>query len=97
MKIDTTRFQATLEESKQEYLSLLAVRERLRIESTIDVREKLPKVKFPKEVTEDESRYDKLENKLLVNRYKELKSSVDVLKTQLGQKRQELREIKKYD
>ncbi len=94
MKIDTTRFQATLEESKQEYLSLLAVRERLQIESSIDVRKRLPKVKFPKEVTEDSSRYDKLEKKLLENRYKELKSSVDVLKTQLGQKRQELREIK---
>ncbi|PLY04686.1 MAG: HlyD family type I secretion periplasmic adaptor subunit [Arcobacter sp.] len=94
MKIDTTRFQATLEESKQEYISLLAVKTRLEIESKIDVRKKLPKIVFPKEVLEDESRYDKLESSLLVNRYKELKSSVDVLKTQLGQKRQELREIK---
>ncbi len=94
MKIDTTRFQATLEESKQEYISLLAVKTRLEIESKIDVRKKLPKVVFPKEVLEDESRYDKLEKSLLVNRYKELKSSVSVLKTQLGQKRQELREIK---
>ena len=94
MKIDTTRFQATLEESKQEYISLLAVKTRLEIESKIDVRKKLPKIVFPKEVLEDESRYDKLESSLLVNRYKELKSSVEVLKTQLGQKRQELREIK---
>lgn len=94
MKIDTTRFQATLEESKQEYLALLAVRERLRVESSIDVRKKLPKLKFLKEVIDDTSRYDKLEEKLLNNRYQELKSSVDVLKTQLGQKRQELREIK---
>ncbi len=94
MKIDTTRFQATLEESKQEYISLLAVKTRLEIESKIDVRKKLPKFVFPKEVLEDDSRYDKLEQSLLVNRYKELKSSVSVLKTQLGQKRQELREIK---
>lgn len=94
MKIDTTRFQATLEESKQEYLSLLAVKTRLEIESKIDVRKKLPKIIFPKEILEDESRYDKLEKSLLVNRYKELKSSVRVLETQLGQKRQELREIK---
>ena len=94
MKIDTTRFQATLEESKQEYFSLLAVRERLKIESSIDVRKKLPKITFPKEVMEDPSRYDKLEKKLLESRYKELKSSVDVLKNQLGQKRQELREIR---
>ncbi len=94
MKIDTTRFQATLEESKQEYLALLAVRERLKIEASIDVSKRLPKISFPKEVIDDVSRYDKLEEKLLVNRYKELKSSVSVLKTQLGQKRQELREIK---
>ena len=94
MKIDTTRFQATLEESKQEYISLLAIKARLEIESKIDVRKKLPKINFPKEVLEDSSRYDKLEKSLLVNRYKELKSSVNVLKTQLGQKRQELREIK---
>ena len=94
MKIDTTRFQATLEESKQEYLSLLAVKTRLGVESKIDVREQLPNIVFPKEILEDESRYDKLEKSLLVNRYKELKSSVRVLETQLGQKRQELREIK---
>ncbi|MGB6329897.1 MAG: HlyD family type I secretion periplasmic adaptor subunit [Halarcobacter sp.] len=94
MKIDTTRFQATLEESKQEYLSLLAVKTRLEVESKIDVKEQLPNIVFPKEILEDESRYDKLEKSLLVNRYKELKSSVRVLETQLGQKRQELREIK---
>ncbi len=61
MKIDTTRFQATLEESKQEYLSLLAVKTRLEVESKIDVGKKLPKIVFPKEILEDESRYDKLE------------------------------------
>jgi len=94
MKIDTTRFQATLEESKQEYISLLAVKTRLAVEAKIDVRKRLPKIVFPKEVLDDASRYDKLEKSLLENRYKELKSSVNVLKTQLGQKRQELREIK---
>ncbi len=94
MKIDTTRFQATLEESKQEYLALLAVRVRLKIESSIDVEKELPELVFPKEVTKDLSRYDKLEEKLLYNRYRELKSSVNVLNTQLGQKKQELTEIR---
>lgn len=94
MKIDTTRFQATLEESKQEYLALLAVRERFIIESTLDIRKKIPKMNFPKEVIEDSSRYDKIETSLLENRYKELKSSVDVLRNQRAQKKQELREIK---
>jgi adhesin transport system membrane fusion protein len=94
MKIDTTRFKATLEESKQEYLSLLAVKTRLEIESVIDVRKKLPNPIFEKEVLDDDSRYDKFEKILLKNRYKELKSSAYVLKTQLGQKKQELKEIK---
>jgi len=94
MKIDTTRFQATLEESKQEYISLLAVRQRLEAEASLDLTKPVPTLEFPKEVLEDRSGYDKLEQTLLSNRYEELKSSVDVLETQLGQKRQELREIK---
>ncbi|RXK13545.1 secretion protein HylD [Halarcobacter mediterraneus] len=93
MKIDTTRFQATLEESKQEYISLLAVKQRLEKESIIDINKPIPKLKFPKEVMEDFSRYDILEQRLLENRFKELKSTIQVLKTQLGQKKQELREI----
>ncbi len=93
MKIDTTRFQATLEESKQEYLSLLAVKERLKVEANLDLNKELPELTFPEEVTQDQSRYDILEKTLLVNRFNELKSSVSVLETQVGQKEQELKEI----
>jgi len=93
MKIDTTRFQATLEESKQEYLSLLAIKTRLEIESTINVRKNLPTLKFSKKVLADGSRYDKNETLLLKNRFRELKSSIRVLENQASQKRQELREI----
>jgi len=93
MKIDTTRFQATLEESKQEYLSLLAIKERLKIEANIDINKKLPELTFPEEVMRDPSRYDILEKTLLINRVNELKSSVKVLQTQVGQKEQELKEI----
>ncbi|MGB0990610.1 MAG: HlyD family type I secretion periplasmic adaptor subunit, partial [Halarcobacter sp.] len=60
----------------------------------MDLTKPVPTLEFPKEVLEDKSGYDKLEQTLLSNRYEELKSSVDVLETQLGQKRQELREIK---
>ncbi|WP_419765591.1 MAG: HlyD family type I secretion periplasmic adaptor subunit [Arcobacter sp.] len=93
MKIDTTRFQATLEESKQEYLSLLAIKERLKIEANLDLNKNLPELKFPEEVMQDRSRYDILEKTLLINRFNELKSSVRVLETQVGQKEQELKEI----
>ncbi|WP_121627128.1 HlyD family type I secretion periplasmic adaptor subunit [Poseidonibacter antarcticus] len=94
MKIDTTRFKATLEESKQEYLSLLAVMSRLKIESRIDVNKPLPKIKYNEKVLKDSSRYDINETLLLENRFRELKSSVRVLENQASQKRQELKEIR---
>ena len=94
MKIDTTRFKATLEESKQEYLSLLAVMSRLEIESRIDVNKALPKIKYNEKVLKDSSRYDINETLLLENRFRELKSSVRVLENQASQKRQELKEIR---
>jgi membrane fusion protein, adhesin transport system len=93
MKIDTTRFQATLEESKQEYLSLLAVKARLEIESTIDIDKDLPEIKFDSKVLNDDSKYNINEKLLLENRFRELKSSINVLKSQENQKIQELKEI----
>lgn len=93
MKIDTTRFQATLEESRQEYLSLLALKARLEIESTIDIEKDLPELKFDEKILSDSSRYDINEKMLLENRFRELKSSVNVLKNQENQKIQELKEI----
>ena len=94
MKIDTTRFRATLNESKQEYLSLLAILARLKIESKIDISKPLPKIKFDKKVLQDNSKYHINEKLLLENRFKEFKSSVRVLKSQANQKKQELKEIR---
>ena len=93
MKIDTTRFQATLEESKQEYLSLLAVKARFEIESRIDIDNDLPELQFDQKVLDDDSKYHINEKLLLENRFRELKSSINVLKSQENQKIQELREI----
>lgn len=93
MKIDTTRFQATLEESKQEYFSLLALKARLEVESSIDFEKDLPELKFDKKVLDDSSRYDINEKLLFENRFRELKSSINVLKNQESQKIQELKEI----
>ena len=93
MRIDTTRFQATLEESKQEYFSLLALKARLEIESQLDLDKKIPKLEFDKKVLNDFSRYDKTEKLLLENRVNELKSSIKVLENQVSQKKQELLEI----
>ena len=93
MKIDTTRFQATLEESRQEYLSLLALKTRLEIESTIDIEKELPELEFDEKVMNDASKYYINEKLLLENRFKELKSSINVLQSQESQKIQELKEI----
>lgn len=93
MKIDTTRFQATLEESRQEYLSLLALKARLEKEATIDIDEPLQELIFDEKILQDPSRYDLNEKMLYENRYKELKSSISVLSTQESQKIQELKEI----
>lgn len=93
MKIDTTRFQATLEESRQEYLSLLALKTRLEIESTIDIEKELPELQFDEKVMNDSSKYYINEKLLLENRFRELKSSINVLQSQENQKIQELKEI----
>lgn len=94
MKIDTTRFQATLEENMQEYLSLLALKTRLVIESKIEIDKALPTVEFDDKVTNNPSRYDLSEMLYLENKFRELKSSVRVLDTQLNQKIQEQKEIR---
>lgn len=94
LKIDTTRFRASFEESMQEYLTLLAVKTRLESEVVFDIKKKLPKLVFDEKVLNDNSRYDKVEESLFINRSNELKSSLKVFKTQLGQKQQELKEIK---
>lgn len=93
MKIDTTRFQATLEESRQEYLSLLAIKARLEKEATLNIYEPMPKLVFDSKIEEDMTRYDINEKILFENRFRELKSSVNVLLTQEQQKIQELKEI----
>ncbi len=93
LKVDTTRFQASLEESLQAYLGLLAIRTRLQAEVNIDINKTMPKIIFPNRILEDKSRYDLVENQFFIKRVNELKSSIRVLRNQLGQKRQELKEI----
>lgn len=94
MKIDSTRYQASFEENKQEYISLLAVNVRLEAEEKINPKKAIPTLRFPKEVLKHNANYEKLEIKLFINRVKELKISLKVLKNQYDQKVQELTEIK---
>ncbi len=94
MKIDSTRYQASLEGNKQEYISLLAVKVRLEAEVKINPKRSIPKLKFPKDVLENNANYGKFEIQLFTNRVKELKISLKVLGNQNQQKIQELAEIR---
>jgi adhesin transport system membrane fusion protein len=94
VKIDTTRFQATLEENQEGISQWMAMLERLKIESNIDVDKPIPELKYNDDVKKIAGDYIASETTLFKNRVQELKSSVQVLKAQLNQKKQELEEIK---
>ncbi len=87
MKIDTTRFQASLQENKKTYLHLLITKIRLEAESQIDLTKSIPKLKFPKEVLEETSKFAYDDENLFKRRIEELKSTVDILDGQYKQKK----------
>ncbi|MCJ8328114.1 MAG: HlyD family type I secretion periplasmic adaptor subunit [Campylobacterales bacterium] len=94
MKIDTTRFQASWEENKSEYLNLLAIKTRLIAESNINLSKKIPKLKFNKVILEEENKnYVFIENRLFQSRFNELKYTIRVLDNQYEQKKLEVKEI----
>ncbi|MCP4969855.1 MAG: HlyD family type I secretion periplasmic adaptor subunit [Arcobacter sp.] len=92
MKIDTIRFQASLEENKEMYFSLLAKRTRLTAELKFNSRNRTPKLKFDEKIKKNNSNYASIETRLFKNRINEYKSSIKTLQYQLYQKRQELKE-----
>lgn len=93
IKIDTTRFQASLEENQEGLNQWMAMKVRLEAESRIDVDKPIKKLNFSQDVRSIASGYIDSQTRLYENRVNELKSSVNVLRSQLEQKRQELREI----
>lgn len=93
MKIDTVRYEASLEENKEAYLSLLAKRTRLNAELALTTSQSIPKLYFPQELTNSNSNYMKVEGDLFFNKVNEYKNSIHTLEFQLSQKRQELQEI----
>lgn len=93
MKIDTTRFKATLEETKEEQLTLFAKKARLDTQLKYNPAKKMPRIRFPKEL-KDDKKYTTLEKRIYKNNIEEYKSSLRILELQLGQKIQEEKEIK---
>jgi len=94
MRIDTTRFEASMEETREGYNQWLAMKVRLEAEALIDIKKRIPKLKFSKDIKNKSSDYIRSESILFENRVEELKSSLRVFNSQLNQKRQELSEIR---
>ncbi len=94
MKIDTTRFQASLEENKRTYFHLLITKTRLQAESKIDISKPIPKLVFPKEVMAEAKIFAIADQNLFRKRVEELKSTIQILDGQYKQKKQELVETR---
>ena len=94
MKIDTTRFEASLEENKQTYFHLLVTKIRLDAESKIDLSKPIPELVFPEEVLKEANTFAQNDKKLFKSRIEELKSTTEIFKIQLKQKEQEVKELR---
>jgi len=92
MKIDTTRFQASLEEAKEESLVLLAKKARLKAQIKYNPTKKRPVIDFSDQL-ENLIKYTQLEQNIYNNNIEEYKSTLRILELQLDQKVQERREI----
>jgi len=94
MKIDTTRFQASLQENKQTYFHLLVTKIRLDAESKIDLKKTIPKLVYSDKILKKAKSFALADSRLFLSRIEELKSSRDIFHVQLKQKEQELKELR---
>ena len=93
MKIDTTRVEASLEENKQTYYHLLVTKERLELESKLDLTKEIPEIKYSDAVIENANLFAMNDRKLFDSRMEELQSTIKTFKIQLKQKEQEINEL----
>ncbi len=94
MRIDKTRFQASLEENKKRHEHLLITKIRLEAESKIDINQPISKLVFPKEILEVASTFAYDDENLYIKRIEELKSTIKIFDIQYKQKKRELIEAK---
>ena len=93
MKIDTTRFEASLEENKQTYYHLLVTKARLELESKINLDDEIPEINYSDEVLANANTFAMNDRRLFTSRMEELKSTTKTFKIQLKQKEQEINEL----
>lgn len=94
MKIDTTRFEASLSENKNLLESLIATKIRLEAEIDLDIDKPMPILEFDNKQLKSYPEIIEIQKNLFKIRYEELKSVMNTLKLQMQQKRQELLELK---
>jgi len=94
MNIDTTRFQASLDENKEAYLAVLASQIRLKAENSFQLKTQNKKLVFPKNAFAKHQKLVNNETSLYNARISEFRSTITILETQLAQKVQELVEMK---
>lgn len=88
LRIDDTRFSSSLRESQLKLLSLKAKAARLKAEA-----EGKKNFNVPKEVAAKEPKLGRQEEALFKSRQHELNAGTDILKQQVEQKKQEIREL----
>jgi membrane fusion protein, adhesin transport system len=93
MKIDTTRFEASLEENRQTYYHLLVTKARLELESKLNLEDEIPEIKYSDEVLANANTFAMNDRKLFKSRMDELKSTIKTFEIQLKQKEQEINEL----
>jgi len=93
LKIDTTRFQASLEENKQTYNHLLITKARLELEAQIDLDKEYPRIVLDEELYENNKFFAQDDEILFKSRMDELTSTIETYKIQLKQKQQEVKEL----
>ncbi len=94
MKIDTTRFQATFEETQENILSLKTAKIRLEKELDTNYKGSFNKLTFSRKLKEEAKLYIKNQQRIYKNKFYERKNSLKIIQLQYQQKKQELIEIK---
>ena len=94
MKIDTTRFKASLDENKDKLKNLIATKVRLEQESTIDPYSKIKMLDYKNYNLQEYKKVVRGQNNLFTNNINELKANISTLDIQIQQKQQELIELK---
>lgn len=93
MKIDTTRFQASLEGNAQTYYHLLITKTRLEAMVDLNLSKPTPKLNFDKTALLKAKEFASDDEKLFHTQIDELKNTLDFYKTKLKEKEAELKEL----